>query len=422
MCVDVNQALSRVNVFGAASTLNVYVREIADYYWSPEFRGYSARIFNGLSSPEKLTCGSRNLVIPTLIPARTISPNPTATSMPGNRFGPHSGTLNHSTASTIKMYPANLTVADFIAEAEFINPYSKSENGWDYGFLFRRSSSRFDIVIVNSSGRWEHRFRSGVSDQKDETVESGFLTAFGSGAFNTSTRGSNILKLVVVGNNGWLFVNGLHVGTLNLGSSVTSGDVLVSSGYFDGNQVAGAATAYQNFSVTPLTKRHGPQSGSLVAVSGLVSAQSSGLFVKDAVVEARFFNPTPSQDRWSYGFQIRKQGPNSFDAIVVSSNKGQFSNQNSWFHYSRTGSAESSVLLDSGLVSSFNTELRDSNKLIVIVIRDEGWLFVNGTLVSKLNMGSLSTLSNIQAVAGYFSGSEDPGTVTQFQEFAVWSP
>ena len=105
----------------------------------------------------------------------------------------------------------------------------------------------------------------------------------------------------------------------------------------------------------------------------------------------------------------------------MSSNKGQFSNQNSWFHYSRTGSAESSVLLDSGLVSSFNTELRDSNKLIVIVIviRDEGWLFVNGTLVSKLNMGSLSTLGNIQAVAGYFSGSEDPGTVTQFQEFAV---
>ena len=56
ICADVNQSLSRVNVFGAALTLDVYVEQIASFYWNAEFRSYAVRIFQGLKSPEELSC------------------------------------------------------------------------------------------------------------------------------------------------------------------------------------------------------------------------------------------------------------------------------------------------------------------------------------------------------------------------------
>ena len=365
-------------------------------------------------------------VVPTPTPTRRPTPIPTRlptpTSTPLSSFGPRAGSLFHDPdTNTIKTHPALMTITDFVSEAEFFNPYSTSGNSWDYGFIFRRSPDGFDILIVYSSGRWEHRLRSGVGDQGDETIGSGYLSTYGSGAFDTSTRGSNRLKLVVVEDKGWLFVNSRYVGTLNLGSSVTAGDVNILTGYSSSDQVAGAVTRFEDFTVTPLSKRYGPVDGTLAKRAGFIAAQSSGLNVTDAVIEARFFNPSPLPDNWSYGFQIRDSGPNTFDAVFVNRSQGQFVGQQSkWHHYTRTGSVESSVLLDSSVLYDLSTGLRDSNNLLIIVLDDEGWLFVKGRFISKLNLGVFFKSGDIQAISGYF-GSDSVDAVVRFEDFTVWS-
>ena len=312
----------------------------------------------------------------------------------------------------------------FVAEADFYNPYSTTNSLWDYGFVFRRTTSnRFDIVVVSGSRRWEHQFYSGGTSGSYERIGSGYLSTFGVGAFDTTTRGSNRLKLVVAGDVGWLFLNGQHRATLNLDSSTLGGDVEVVTGFFTGNQLASAVTRFEDFSVSPLSKRFGPTDGDLVQQAGSFAEHSSLVFVEDALVEARFFNPAPQPSSWSYGFLVRRQGPNTFDAVFVRSGEGQYGgNQTNWYHHTRTGTVESDEQLARNSSYGLKTGLRDSNHLLLIVSEDEGWLFVNDTFVSKLNFGAYPEPGDIKAFSGYFTDDETPGAITRFQDFTVWSP
>ena len=136
----------------------------------------------------------------------------------------------------------------------------------------------------------------------------------------------------------------------------------------------------------------------------------------DAVVEARFFNPYPtSAGTWSYGFLVRSQAFNTFDAVFVRSNKV-------WYQYNRSGSVESGALLASGFVSDIDTEPGRSTHLLVIASGKEGWLFVNERFVTNLNLGGASARGDIVAIAGYFESDEIPGSYTRFEDFTVWSP
>jgi hypothetical protein len=279
------------------------------------------------------------------------------------------------------------------------------------------------MVVVTSSGRWDHRFRAGTGGEADEQLASGFLSTFGDGRLDTTTRGSNRLRLVVIGKKGWLFVNGRYAGTLKFGATAVQGDVEVATGYFRGSEVAGAVTSFEGFTVRTASKKYGPTTGELVLRQGLIAVHSTDVSVADSIVEARFFNPSPGQDDWSYGFGIRDRGPNTFDAVFVRSSKGPYSAQKrSWHHHTRSGTAESDEQLASSLVSNLSTGLRDSNHLLLIVLGDKAWLFVNDLFTATLNLGVYAEQGDVQAFSGYFNDDEAPGAVIRFQDFTVWSP
>ena len=365
-----------------------------------------------------------NIVTPPWIPTSTPKPTlrPTPTPRP---VGPLSGNLIHDPSSnSIKLSSAGTTVTNFVAEATFFNPFSLAEGSWDYGFMFRHSGSEFDFAAVTSQGMWEHRFRSSRDDDSGEQLGSGSLSGFfRSVAFDTTSRGSNHLRIVVVGNKGWLFVNGQYVSTLNFGTSAMAGKVEVATGLFAGNEVVERVTRFQNFSVTPLFKL-GPLNGELQKEAGLIAKYYAGRHSgSSAVAEARFFNPSPLEENWSYGFLFGSiEHSEVFDAVFVRKTEGQFGGESSkWHHYTRTGSSESSIELDSGVISSMNTEVRGSNYLLMILLGDDGWFFVNDTFISKLNIEEFFSI-NTEAISGYFSTDQSTDVVTRFEEFTVWSP
>jgi hypothetical protein len=84
------------------------------------------------------------------------------------------------------------------------------------------------------------------------------------GSFDITTRGNNRLRLVAVGGRGWLFVNGRQAGLLDLGTSGDAGDVVVATGFFAGDELEGAATAFEDFTVTGMSNLYGPSAGDLV--------------------------------------------------------------------------------------------------------------------------------------------------------------
>lgn len=157
-------------------------------------------------------------------------------------FGPSSGNLVHIIDGFIKSDYADLDVRDFLADAVFLNPYAASTGGWDIGFLFRETeiNNQFRLT-VESDGEWSLTAQEG--DAAD-VVNSGVVNNL-----NTGDGAANRLTLLANDEIGYLFINGRYVDALDLSAWNVSGNVGVGTSFYEGNEIDGEATAYEEFTV-----------------------------------------------------------------------------------------------------------------------------------------------------------------------------
>ncbi len=160
-------------------------------------------------------------------------------------FGPESGQLEHVLDDLIKLRTADVNVADFIGDATFINPFSAAENDWDFGFGFRDNEAIYWLVI-ESTGDWALVARVDGPDS-DEDVQIGTVDNLNLGADE-----ANSLRLIALGDTGYLFLNDEFVDTLDLSEIQTSGAVNVITAFYADHELEGAATAYEDFIIWPL--------------------------------------------------------------------------------------------------------------------------------------------------------------------------
>ena len=308
--------------------------------------------------------------VPTLTPTR----RPTASPRAGTTsdFGPVDGELRHSPSDGfIKTEFANVSIADLMVEATFVNPYPAASNGWDYGFILRRGITDPTIqILVTSDRRW-------VAQTRDPDVT--YTNRIGGGTlrtFDTGADGQNHLRVVAVRERGWLFVNGEFVSALDLSDVSGAGGVAVITGAFTGNEVAGAVTRFKNFRGSRLTRRYGPADGELARSQAGISTHQSGVRTRDLVAEAEFVSPQGSD--WSYGFFIRNPEFNLLELIGLTGE--------GWLHYTRDVDDEDYTAMAYGYLSDSGIGLLSRNHLLVIAIEESGWFFVNDQLVTKLDL------------------------------------
>ena len=353
--------------------------------------------------------------IPTLLagaPAPTPTPTPrrpTATPTPGQLidFGPISGELRHDPSdSLIETEYANVSVADMILEATFVNPYSSASNEWDYGFIFRLENTGLAIhFVVTSDRRWYLAWRE-TSDADNQRVGGGTIPTF-----DTSAGGRNHLRVVAIKERGWLFVNGEFVSILDLSDVTGAGDVAVITGAFTGDEVTGAVTRFENFRGHRLNRRYGPADGKLEKEEpGQIATHWSGVRARDLVVEAEFVNPQGSD--WTYGFIIRRPEVNWLEVIGLT---GAWL----WFHFTRAVGDDEYTYVASDHLSGAGIALLSRNHLLIIAIEGAGWLFVNDRLVAKLDLGHNQTSGRIGTMGDFFRS--DRGSPS-FENFNVWAP
>jgi hypothetical protein len=345
----------------------------------------------------------------TFVPLPTVVPP----SYSQTQFGPSDGSLPHNTGDgLIEEFNTNVSVLDAVIEARFFNPYSPSTGSWDYGFILRHPSQGvFQAIVLRSDGNWYQYERTG-------TLESSQLLANQwSSAINTGAGGTNDLKLVVLGDKLWLFINGTYVRELQAGASITAGTVKAINGYFNGDGIDGQSTRFEGLTVRSLQPVYGPSSGSLVhnPDSGLIETHDSGVDLTEVVIEARFFNPySTSTGPWDYGFMLRNSGFNIFHSVIVTST-------GYWYHYVRTGTVESSQMLDGQRNSAISTGVGTNNQIRIIVLGNDAWLFINQVFVAQLSLTDLVQPGDISVSTGNFSGNTIAGSSTEFQDFTVWA-
>lgn len=346
---------------------------------------------------------------PTPVPTPTV----VTTQMTGYVFGPVSGSIDHDPDDgLIDVYRTNISLSDGIIEARFRNPYSTQIGKWSSGFLFRSSNSNtFHVIVVSSNGVWYHYLRTGDVDTEQD------LAANFSSHIDTTPHGSNHVRIIAKETEGWLFINGNFVATLDLSGLTRPGRVRAIGAYFRGHGIAGESTRFENFTIRRLRGVYGPRDGNIRhdPDDGFIDDHETRTSLRDGIAEAEFSVPYASwQGDWSSGFLIRHTRSSEFHAIVIQQDGW-------WSHDLRLGDADSTRDLDSQYSALISTATSRSNHIRVIVLGNEGWLFINGTYIGSLDFSGLTSRGTVSAITGYFTGDGIAGYSTSFQGFTIWS-
>ena len=329
-------------------------------------------------------------------------------------FGPESGSIDHDPDDgLIDVHRANVSISDGIIEARFFNPYSNREGTWSYGFLIRNSGrNRVHMVVISSQSGWYHYLRTGDVDSEQE------LIAEYSMQINTEPLGSNHMQIVAKGTEGWLFINGGFVGSLDLSGLTADGDIHAVGSFFRNDAISGKSTRFEEFTIRSMRKVYGPRDGNIrheTHETGFIDDHETYKSVADGIFEARFHNPYASwQGDWSSGFIIRSNGEGSFHAIVVE--EGGY-----WVHRLRTGDAGASHELATRHSSLISTTPNNDNQIRVVALGDTGWLFINDAYIASLDLSGLTNRGRVSAVTNFFTGDGLAGYSTRFEDFTIWS-
>jgi hypothetical protein len=215
---------------------------------------------------------------------------------------------------------AEVNVRDFDTEARFFNPYATTSENWNHGFLFGLEGT-FYAVLIDSDGNWKYHLQ-----QVDGPLT---LDQGTSDAIDTSEGRSNLLKLMVRGDTGWLYVNNqlaaiLDLISLSQAGTLFEGDVgVIASGSSSGETQVEGFTVWAEANVVPMggLPVAGPFYGELVHdEDGLTEESSAGVNVQDFDAEVRFFNPYPTtRGPWHYGFAFRGVPGGTFYAVLIDS-------------------------------------------------------------------------------------------------------
>ncbi len=158
----------------------------------------------------------------------------------------NSGALEHSTNDLISAQDAGVNLANFIVEARFFNPYATSQGNWDYGFILRHAEKNTHYrFVIKSEKSWT--LVNNTGDPDGVIVAQGELPSL-----DVSENGSNLVKLVFQGDQGWFYLNGELIAELDLSARTNSGSIFIATGIFQGDGQAGSSTRFADFSIWSL--------------------------------------------------------------------------------------------------------------------------------------------------------------------------
>ena len=165
--------------------------------------------------------------LPIRTPRPTNTPRPTPTPLPPLKydrslllFGPESGVIAHEPGvEFLESFTGVASAKDVVVEATFHNPYSTEDKSWQHGFLLRRArNSVLQWVSIRSDGTWQRFYRLGSTEAHDRRVQQ-------SSAIITAPGGKHTLQVVMIGAEGWVYINGEYQDTLDLSAIDEAGSV-----------------------------------------------------------------------------------------------------------------------------------------------------------------------------------------------------
>ena len=126
------------------------------------------------------------------------------------------------------------------------------------------------------------------------------------------------------------------------------------------------------------------------------------------MAEAEFDNPRGTD--WDYGFIIRSPEYNRLEVVGITGDQR-------WFHKTRDAGDDEYTDVADGRVPA--TVFQSRNYLVLVALKDVGLFYVNGQLVSRLDLSHNQDYGDVSAIGGFFNNhTGEPN----FSNFNVWTP
>jgi hypothetical protein len=126
------------------------------------------------------------------------------------------------------------------------------------------------------------------------------------------------------------------------------------------------------------------------------------------VLEAEFLNPYEARRGWAYGIYLRG-GPNFYQRIAIDSTGG-------WRHDYRPGPGKRVVTLRSEGSADIDRSTSGRNRMRLVIIRRQGWLYINGHLQDQIDL----TATPFDSTRLFVTREKD-NEVTEFSDFTAWT-
>jgi len=348
---------------------------------------------------------------------------------------------------------------DFVAEAEFFNPFGTNLHDWDIGFFFRHDpddNHRQWRIIVSTDGDRSGYWNLDFFYNNEPVAAYAMNGRLDYGVLDTSVGGHNQLTLIAQGRTGYLLVNGYAISQLNFAyNNDGPGYIQTGTGFFSGHETSGYHTDVKNFvvrSTNPADIRQIQQKVTATAVANaatatrvagqsaarnllqtadslsvyfeetgaldhqdddLIEADTAGVNLKNFIAEAIFSNPYSSgAGSWDYGFIFRHDAEtlDSYHLVILSSNR--------WILYLRQNGVQTTI--DEGNLGNLDTTAYGRNKITLIVKDSQGYFYLNDQYVTNLNLFDRASAGEVALATGFYNGDEIPGEQTDFHNFGVW--
>ena len=325
----------------------------------------------------------------TILPTPTVEPTPRATPSPSGefrQFGIDDGAIPHDDDAYIETrrlswvdrnYRINpYNVRNFSVIALFEVPYSSDIGDWNFGFLFRhtvRGDSSFVGLTHNS--QYIHVEEVGYLDRD---LESGPVHGL-----KLSGGSLNYVKLIVIEDRGWLFVNSNYVADLDVSGSHSRGMLSVATGFFEGSEVPGYSTKFYNVFGVEWGLLTDPDSGQLIKEDDFIATHNANVDAYMGFVRADFEAPTSSGD-WSSGILLRAEAESDYLVFMVTSDRR-------WSVQHATDSEKSWIVLEEGHSSAINFNDPVLNRLEILYVDSIAVIYVNGVFLGTADISSVNT-------------------------------
>ena len=313
-------------------------------------------------------------------------------------------------------------------EATFQNPYLTDNERWVHGFMLRGKPGNIFHVIYISDAIWGHDYRLGKGEPDIALRQEVFS------GIDKTPGGKNRLRLVAIGDQGWLFINNQPQGQLDL--SVLEFDRVILMLY---EESAGAVTRFENFTVwkwhpslqtiplgppsatnlgpitsggLPYEPVYGPSSGVIIhevqRPTNLFEVFRGPLVEGDLMVEATFHNPSAGEEsNWNYGFLLRNSGLNKYQWIYLNSGR--------WVSKWRPSADDSTHTIRNSHSSLIDRTAGGKNQVRLVIIGDSVTIFINGK-----HAGYTTILGNADNSPVALVVDDEREGVTRFEGFTVW--